>query len=556
MSALVTLPGAKAIDAGADLDRILALPARPAASTADAAAWSRLLCPKGSGALRLPQCESLREAHAMRGLVGPQRVGSGKTLETLLLTHVLGAERPVLIIPASLRDKTRAEFAGYHRAGWLVRCPRLVSYDELGRPDRAGMLADLDPDLLILDEAHRASNRDAASTRRIERFILAKRAEERGANLGHGSLLVVAVLSGTLIGDDLMSYHHLLVWALGPNAPVPLLTTTAERWATAIDKRTAILKRALPGRLAELPGGFHEHLRSRRGVVPTPGSDCTARLVMRPWSPVLPPELRALIEQTRETSTRPDGEPLDSWDLPDVLCQLCQGFYYIWDPLPPAWWLHPRRGWLAEARLILDARADGLDSEGQLAQALDRDNPHEVTFADGSSWAEILRVVRPLLAEWRAVKDRFVPNPVPVWVCPSVLEQAADCPAPTLIWTRHTAAGEQLERLGVPWYPGGTRPESHSPSESIALMISAHSTGRNLQAWSRSRVLVPPADSDAWEQLLGRTHRPGQLEDEVVGEYPDAIDYHRSVMKRVRSQADATSAASGFNQKLLDAEWQ
>src|SRR5690606_26323577 len=163
-----------------------------------------------------------RELHHWRGLFAPMRVGSGKTLVTLLAPTILQAQRPVLVVPGgSGLAKTREDFAAYARAGWRVTLPTLVSYTELGRPDRESRLLALRPDLLVLDEADRAGNLRAACTRRIRRAIEQLRP-------------VVAVLSGTLITDRLADYWHLLVWALGPLAPAPLHFAEAEVWAKAL----------------------------------------------------------------------------------------------------------------------------------------------------------------------------------------------------------------------------------------------------------------------------------------------------------------------------------
>jgi hypothetical protein len=50
----------------------------------------------------------------------------------------------------------------------------------------------------------------------------------------------------------------------------------------------------------------------------------------------------------------------------------------------------------------------------------------------------------------------------------------------------------------------------------IICSIKAHGTGKNLQhGWSNNIVLYPPANGSIWEQLIGRTHRPGQEADRV-----------------------------------------
>ena len=512
--------------------------------------------------LRPPQAEALCELFEVGGLFAPMRVGSGKTLVTLLAPTLMNAQRPVLMVPAALRDKTRREFAEYRR-NWRVRLPHIVSYQEMGRSDKNGHLFELAPDLLILDEAHWARNANAAVTRRIRRYI-------------EYAKPIVVCLSGTLITSKLMDYHHLMMWALQERAPVPIMPSEAERWAKALDGNLSTLNKIHPGALESLPGGFHAWMRGTRGVVPTPGSDCDAGIEMSTWTPKLTPELNKIIVDTAVTGMRPDGELLDEWELPDCLCQLALGFYYKWDPMPPEWWLRPRRGWRAYCKSILDEHLDHFDSESQIVNALDRKARSEpvawrlVETPDGFVEEPTEWETRPhtgptppaaadgkqLLDAWRGVKDQFEPNSVPVWYTGDVVEQAVrSADKSCLIWVKYRAFGEALQRMGVPYYGGGTNPEAAAPGSTIALSIQAHSTGKNLQAWNRSLVTTPMAKAGAWEQLIGRTHRAKQKADTVYVQVINALEYHASVIDRVTSEARATSGASGFSQKLVEATW-
>lgn len=541
-----------------DLERVRRLAARDgmdAAGIALLSTWLRRYgadwrCPEHSGAdcpvcggsgvvmLREPQAVALRELADMRGLFAPMRVGSGKTLVTLLAATVLDARRPVLMVPASCVDKTRDEFVTYFKA-WRVRMPYVLSYEMLSHPDHERDLLDLAPDLLMLDEAHKARNRDAAVSRRIRRCI-----EQVNP--------IVVALSGTLITDRLMDYQHHAVWSLRGNAPVPAIEAEAERWAAAVDKDVPLLHRAGPGALVSLPGGFHEHLRSRRGVVPTPGSDCAASIEISRWRPTLPVALRQAIDATAASGLRPDGELLDPLRVPDCLCELAMGFFNVWDPMPPAWWLGPRRSYFGYERAILDEHLDGFDSPEHVRRGLDRavarrEGPHPPAWQEGAE----------LLAEWRAVKDRFVPNSVPVWIDDAPVQQCADTvERGMIVWTKRRAVGERLANVyGLPYYGAGSSPQAHRGAGAIVCSIAAHGTGKNLQRWHTSRVLHPPAKADAWEQLIGRTHRAGQRADVVRVQAIDVIDYHAEVLERVRRQAHEIQRASGFEQKLVAATW-
>lgn len=482
--------------------------------------------------LRRDQVVALKELVEMRGLFAPMAVGSGKTLVELLAATVVQAQRPIMVLPASLREKTRREYAEYFR-NWRVRLPKLVSYEEMGRLDRDGLLSAEMPDLLIFEEAHRVKNFGSAVTRRFLRYI-----EEHNP--------MVCMLSGTLISDSFMDYWHLAKAALGALAPVPLMRSEAERYAAALDRDTGRMARVSKGALESLPGGYFEWLRGSRGVVASKGSDCPASIELKPWSLDLPKDLKDLAKDVVDTSTRPDGEPLESWDVPDVLCQLAQGCYYIWDPLPPLWWLEPRKRWHAYVRAILGEHIPGLDSPLAVASSLDHGR-YVPAAAEGAFF----------LKQWRQVKKKFEPNPVPVWVHVEPLVRIAEHAHKTkcIVWTRHSHPGDMLGKLGLPYYGAGANPESAPANTAICCSISAHATGKNLQKkWHRSLVLTPPAGVSTWEQLIGRTHRIGQKSDTVVVEYLDAISYHRDVVRRAVQSAKHTAKSSGFLPKLLVAD--
>lgn len=515
-----------------ELARILGLKQR---SDADVKALTQRLAKSPHVKLRQEQANALQALKDTGGLFAPMRVGSGKTLVTLLAPTLMQSQRPVLIVPASLREKTKREFKTYFK-DWHVRLPEIISYEALGRVQYEHKLQELKPDLIILDEAHRARNFTAACTRRIHRYITQEAP-------------VVLALSGTLMTTSLMDYHHLSLWTLGDKSPMPMPRGMAERWSYELDDSVPFFNQTqAPVDLSSIPNGFHEHFRTRDGVVPTQGIDCPAGITIEPWVTDLPDALRDVIKDVELTNMRPDGEMLDEYDLPDCLCQLAMGFYYRWDPEPPEWWLVPRRAYNAYVRAVLDEHIDGFDSPLMVVNALD--NPAAVIQPPEADRG------RALLKVWRSVQDKFEPNTVPVWLTDEVLRRVATKTQPgTLIWIKHQAAGHMLEQLGVPYYGAGTHPEDAKPGSTIALSIPAHSTGKNLQAWSSNLVLHPPANADLWEQLIGRTHRAGQKADEVDVKYLSVVDYHTRVMKRVRNEARKLSEASGFPYKLEMATW-
>lgn len=466
------------------------------------------------------------------------------TLVTLLAPTLLAAERPVLILPANCRDKTRTEYAEYLADGWNVRLPKMLSYTELSLKSREHKLLELQPDLVMLDEADEARNIDGTGFgRRIRRALATLNPRPR-----------VAILSATLIGDALLDYWELIAWALQERAPVPLTKPVAERWAAATDRTLrGELHRKDPGALELLPGGFHHHLRTRRGMVCGRGEVCPAAIEITTWVPPISASLRQVINACTVTSKRPDGERVTEWELPDLLCCLAQGFYQVWDPMPPKWWLEPRRAYLDRERAILDAQIEGFDTAAQIRDALDarpkRRIPELGDEADD---------VRAALAAWREVKDRFVPNSVPVWLTGEIMDAVATKAAATpgqIVWVKHRAPGHELQRRGLPYFGADTQPHQHTPGAPMVCSIQAHARGKNLQAWWRALVLHPMANSRKWEQLISREHRPGQKASTIYVEVIAGVEYHGAVLERVLKQAQADSDASGVPHKMVLAKW-
>jgi hypothetical protein len=138
-----------------DFDRIAELPRRRLVQ-ADAVAWAAALTPElrapGAGpgvALRPWQAYAIAECVEQHGGFLALPVGLGKTLITYLVPRLMGAKRPILIVPAALRDKTRADFAAYV-GQWRAPNPplRIVTREELSIERGSRLLDALDPDLI------------------------------------------------------------------------------------------------------------------------------------------------------------------------------------------------------------------------------------------------------------------------------------------------------------------------------------------------------------------------------------------------------------------------
>jgi hypothetical protein len=516
-----------------ELRRVEALPRRTwsDAEAADLCRRFEALFARSPDARLFPlQAVALFGLGTVGGLFAPLGVGEGKTLIAFLAPSVTNAKRPLLVIPGELQGKTARDRERYAKAWTLPPLP-VVTYQALSVVQGATKLESLKPDLLILDEAHRAKNfKDAACAKRLRRYLTA-----------HPNTIVVC-LSGTMTTRSLHDYAHLCAWCLGERSPVPLVWRDLECWAAALDEADG--RQVAPGALAVLgPAATRAEAREtfQRRLVETPGvvastaaQGCSASIRV---TAVEPPPSRVIDDAFHRLRTLwelPDGSPLvDVLEVYRAARQLALGFFSRWDPAPPKSWLRARAEWGAFVRKVL-SHSRTLDTEKQV----------KLAHPDA-----------PELVVWEAVRASFEPNPTPVWLCPSVLDFTSRWLMRTngFVWTDSVAFGEAAaEQAGYPYHGAG----GGEPLTRAVLSWHSQSEGRNLQRWSRNLVLGWPGGNKRSEQLMGRTHRAGQDADEVVFETLIACREHHDAFWKSHREATYVRQTTGAQQKLLLADYE
>lgn len=536
-----------------ELQRILTLPRRdPGVSESFARRLSEQLRRPGSKALlRTVQAWALYEIWQCRGLFGPIRVGAGKTLISLLAAFVLGARRPLLLLPAKLIEKTNREMRLLSNDWLIPNYIQIMSYEKLGRVDYAARLEHFRPDLVIADECHRIKNPRAAVSKRVRRHFAA-----------HPETMLVA-LSGTVTKRSLRDYARIATWCLKPaGVPVPNGWGELEDWADTLDEHDR--ERPDVGALVELSGGSRSLKDLRRGfqdrLVSTPGVVTSQDSRVASSLSVTGTVVNTLAVDDAIAKLRRDWETPDGWTLNEGMAvwrhvrELALGFYYAWDPRPPNWWLQPRKLWSRVCRYILNNNARRLDSELQVTRAVDEGQYPRIILEEPVNPRDVLQA-------WRAVRDRFEPNTVPVWIDRGLLRwieqwsiRQAD---PAIIWCEHAAFAEALaEATGLLYYGREGKNKYGAPIEAhdkgtVIASIASNAEGRNLQAWCNNLVVSPPPSGQTWEQMLGRTHRDGQTADEVTYEAILSCAEHVSAIHKARSDARYVLESTGQEQKLL-----
>lgn len=532
----------KVVQLTQEMARIIALPRRtPVDCSGELSALLRR--PGGTQMLRPVQAQALYELWKVGGLFAPIKVGGGKTLVSFLAAMILGALRPLLLLPAKLISKTRAEMIEASKHWRIPNYIRMHSYELLGRLQAVETLNRYQPDLLIFDEAHKLRNKDVSVTRRVRRYLKTHPAG-------------VVVLSGTITKHSIRDYEHLLLWALGPlNTPLPTKWSEIESWADALDEHTH--ERADPGALSLLTENhstdlstvrkaYQKRLTETLGVVSTPDTPVAASLVIQGKIVRQGSAIRDAFEKLRNHCELPDGwgltQAVDVWRHAR---ELALGFYYRWDPKPPDEWIEPRRDWARACRKILSSSRD-LDSELAVIEALNQGLNQPLA--------------RLALKAWAAVKPTFEPNVVPVWIDDGPLEWAQEWAGkePGIVWCGHVAFSKELARRSGYTYYGrkglsaeGKSIESHPTDWSCIASIKGNIEGRNLQAWSRGLIVSPMSSGDEFQQLLARFHRPGQLEDEVSFDIGLGCIEHVNGIYKALGQAKYAIDTLGDDQKLL-----
>lgn len=528
-----------------ELARILALPRR-CLSDHDTDKLVELLTarfktPEGTQTLRPIQAQALAEIITHRCLFGGIRVGEGKTLISLLAPTALQSLRPVLVLPASLIEKTKQEQRAYSKHWRIPRFLRMVSYTAIGLERNDGLLERYKADAVICDEMHKLRNlRDASRAKKFRRW--------RAAN----PAVPVVMMSGSPFDKSLKDAAHLLAWTHGNMSPLPLEWGVLEDWCNVVDD--GVSDCMSPGALHALVGpddlnrgfGHNEQQITRsaigRRILDTPGVVCTTSapldvpLTLNAVGYPLNAEVQAAVHEVRSTATTPDGWMLfEQFEVSRFIRALAVGMYYRWDPFPPEDWYTARKMLTAALRDVL--------SGSRLY-----DNPTAVFQAVDAG-----KLAMPELAVWREIQPSFEPNSKAVWLDDTPLHFAADWMARKggMVWTMHQAFARRLQEItGAPYYGAEGlcsrtgRPVAQHPGDRPAISsIHANRQGQNLHQINTALMMSTPSSGEWAQQLLGRHHRTKQTR-------PVTWDVVQVCLEQVRA-LETAGARHDFAEELL-----
>lgn len=487
--------------------------------------------------LRPVQRVALARIKAANGGLIAAGVGHGKFLISVLAPTVLNSRRALLLVPNALIEQTHQEIKRWREVYPIIEGLRVEPYSILSSKGGRRLLLDYNPDLVVADEAHALRRRESTRTKRLIEFY---RANPRAR---------FVALSGTLTARALRDFDHLAELALRDLSPLPRSYRAIRSWSACIDVTpveppTAVDYREIAP-LREWSGGlpareaFRARFKSAEGVISTETSAYEGSLIFKPVRYDLAPAQVAALDKLEDLWRAPDGRDLENHlDLARVRRQILTGYYTRWNPQPDPRWLAARSRWLQAARQYLIANRQGLDSLGLIADAAER---------GGCS-----PIVRAAWTDWAPVRHLPPPPVEAVWLTTHVIEQAEALAReldPAILWSESPFI---LEQLTIPCYGAGIEPPT--APEAVALSRRAHGTGRNLQHFSRNITIGLPPSAAVFEQLIGRTHRPGQQADVVELHYLTAEKTPREI-KSLRRDARYLEQTTGQKTKINCGLW-
>ncbi len=526
--------------------------------------------PGSTEELRIEQAWALAEAYDVKGLVGALPTGFGKGLLSLLLPIVLGARRPLLVLPASLRDQLTSKVIPRWEPHFQMH-PNLkvISYEQLSTAKNADVLQKLMPDLIVGDEVQRIANTKNAAWRRIERYSdeypVQKVFDDSTGAVIEEHPTMYCWLSGSITKRSIRNYSHLLLLALGNGCPVPTKWTDLVDWADCLDEGVDEDNRPDPGALSLLcdhskgetiRDGFRRRLVETKGFISVENPEVEASLIIDPRREIEVPQIIVeAFRKMRESGARADGEILATGlDRASNAKELACGFYYRWkweNDVIDYEWLEARKMWRQFVRQAIKAsgtaRVGGLnfDTELQVANAVR---------------AGHILCPKDEYAKWVAIRDRSSPMTEPVWLSEFLVDHIEKwCKEENkgdlrgICWVDHKAVLDKCRERGLLVYGAG-EDNIIDETRTCVASIKAHGTGKDLYNHNNNLFISIPTLGVHWEQTLSRTHRSSQKSDEVRAELLLHCAELVSAFMQALRDADYIKKTMGQTQRLQSAD--
>jgi hypothetical protein len=492
--------------ASAEYRRVQALPRRQKRDLPADQLQEALAKPSCNIRLKEIQVQMIVEAYENRGLIAAVGVGHGKTLPSILIPTVIPCSRPLLLVPAKLRDQTRTIIRDMRQYFRIHPDLQVLSYSAIST--QPGILEQIQPDILLADECHALKDPKSGRTKRVLRYLDA-----------HQDTIFCG-FSGTIISKSLFDFAHLVAAALKMSAPLPIMSyNDLVAWDRALQGETGL------GVLKKMP--FLPRLIETPGIVATSSTSCEASIIITLMRTDHDARIKKALANLENLWILPDGRELCSiLEYTAALGQLYCGFYYRWTRRPPENWMQRRRAYMGWMRNTLRCNRRGYDTPGQIYDACER-----------------MEYTCPEYAQWIEIKSTYTPQTEAIWVSDAHVQKcrALAVEQSAIVWTQYRAFGQKID---LPYYASDAV-YSHPGGTPVCLSIKACGEGKNLQKWSKNVVAFPPTNGVIWEQMIGRTHRLGQVADTI--EFTTFGDIDRAIGDARQIEEEYV----GLRQKLL-----
>jgi hypothetical protein len=579
------------------------------------------------------QAESLLAYSEVGGAFLPLAVGGGKTLTSLLIAndaYTQGKQKIMLIVPPALATQLCDTDIKHwrpltifntpiHRLHGLSKIKRqqlaqsgrkgiyIFTYSLLSSADAHEILEAVNPDLIILDEAHSVSKR-SARTRRFTQYL-------------HECHPQVVALSGTMTQKSLMDYFEIARASLGQNNFIPNAVSLTEEWSKLIDttatsvsdfrsdeqSEAGPLKYVLDWARKNFRGevfddsvlGFRKAFKHR--LITTPGVVCSSGHDL-PYSLYINNEpvenyksapgwdkVEELVKQLDTKWLTPNGDEIEEamhlhrWKMwiqgagfytelywPDTDWMMERGIYHSTaeakDILELSQMYHERNmDYARELRAwIRDRGHNGMDTPMLIGKSMsDHGSKHvgEKLYKLWKDWHE------------SDFDGRIERNKRAVRLCNFKIEKAVqyakNLPKDEgcLIWYDNDEVGEwaneRLEEEGLnhlfckagEQYNRILNDREKCKGRIILLTINAHFQGRNLQFDRNQFYLQWPRSASRAEQSMGRQHRIGLEYDEVFVTTCNTTEFDHILFAATLNDSCYVDQSQGNRQKLMYATY-
>lgn len=468
------------------------------------------------------------------------------------------------------------------------------------------------PDLLILDEAHNVKNPKAARTARLRRYMNARQPRlvalsgtitSKSINDYHH--LISQALRHLCPLPQSESLATNWSYVLDPERPGAEYGTRASSGSKAgpltplVDwARKHFPKEDIPNGIPGFRKAYKLRLTTTPGVVATGDAEIGVSLTIEndpvprheqhaDWA-----ELDRLMKQVEEQWRTPSGDEIElgfhKWRY---LYELTAGFYYRlrWPELEEL----TRKGLSApEASVYLERALEHHEARQAFASKLRQwiqyegrpglDTPLLVTSNMANHQArDVSGALYALWSDMKALEFDGMPERIsePVRICDYKVRHTVEwCEAllrktrgkqGALVWVHHDEPGrwvfEALKEAGVPalFAPAeskrrGSNALVRDPANAHRIVVASmggHGTGKNLQHFQHQRFHQFPRQADLLEQVLGRTHRNGQLADELEPTTCNTTDFDHQNMWACLIDALYIHQTTGARQKAIYASY-